>query len=265
MTQTNNNSDQPPFEDSIDSGNDPDRRSGADDSGPNRREGGRRGRLQGLFLRILLLAAGMFAAALGISLIALLNLGSTPISTIPLVAAAVSGLSFGTTTFFVNLVFVFGQIALLRRRFNPLNLLQIPVVFVFSLFIDGSMALLDPVGRANLSYLPALLLSLAGNVLLAAGIVMQIRSKTIVQPGEGIVLAVAVTARKPFGTMKVCNDVSLVALAAAIGWFFLGEIVQIREGTLISAVSVGFLVKGIDALRERISKSNHSQETQTRE
>ena len=144
-----------------------------------------------------------------------------------------------------------GQVALLRKRFNPLNLLQIPSVFVFSVFIDISMHILGGVGGMN--YIAALLLSLVGNLLLAIGIVMQIRSKTLVQPGEGIVLAVSVTVRKPFGYMKICNDVSLVALAALMSWFVLGEIVQVREGTLISAVIVGLLVKFIDGLRKRIT------------
>lgn len=202
-------------------------------------------------LRILLLLAGMFMAAFGISLIAVLNLGSTPISSVPLVVSAITGYSFGTTTFLVNIFFVLGQVALLRRRFNPLNLLQIPSVFVFSVFIDISMHILGGVGGMN--YIAALLLSLVGNLLLAIGIVMQIRSKTLVQPGEGIVLAVSVTVRKPFGYMKICNDVSLVALAALLSWFVLGEIVQVREGTLISAVIVGLLVKFIDGLRKRIT------------
>ena len=202
-------------------------------------------------LRILLLLAGMFVAAFGISLIAVLNLGSTPISSLPLVVAAITGLSFGTTTFIVNLFFVLGQIALLRRKFNPWNLLQIPSVFVFSIFIDLSMHLLS--GVTGFGYVTALALSLVGNLLLAFGIVMQIRSKTLVQPGEGIVLAVAVTLKKPFGYMKICNDVSLVATAAVVSWCVLGEIVQIREGTLLSAVLVGLLVKAIDGLRRRIT------------
>ena len=202
-------------------------------------------------LRILLLLAGMFLAAFGISLIAALNLGSTPISSLPLVVSAITSLSFGTTTFIVNIFFVLGQILLLRRRFNPLNLLQIPCVFVFSVFIDLSMHLIGNVGGMN--YVAALCLSLVGNLLLAIGIVMQIRSKTLVQPGEGIVLAVSVTVRKPFGYMKICNDVSLVAIAALVSWLWLGEIVQIREGTLISAVIVGLLVKYIDSVRKRIT------------
>ena len=53
--------------------------------------------------------------------------------------------------------------------------------------------------------------------------------------------------------MKICNDVSLVAIAAAVSWFALGKIVQIREGTLLSAVLVGLLVKAIDGLRRRIT------------
>ena len=203
-------------------------------------------------LRILLLLAGMFVAAFGISLIAVLNLGSTPISSLPLVVAAITGLSFGTTTFIVNLFFVLGQNRAFAAKISTLGTcFRFRPFLVFSIFIDLSMHLLS--GVTGFGYVTALALSLVGNLLLAFGIVMQIRSKTLVQPGEGIVLAVAVTLKKPFGYMKICNDVSLVATAAVVSWCVLGEIVQIREGTLLSAVLVGLLVKAIDGLRRRIT------------
>ncbi len=206
-----------------------------------------------LAARIPLLVAGMFAAAFGISLIAKLELGSTPISSVPLVVTAITGYSFGTTTFLVNLFFVFAQFLLLRKRFSIGNLLQIPSVFVFSLFIDASMAMLN--GLPHVNYFVALAGSILGNIILALGILMQVRSKTLVQPGEGVVLALAVTFRKPFGYLKVANDVALVMLAVIVALAAQGEIVQIREGTVISAVIVGLLVKFFDGIRKKITGS----------
>ena len=91
-------------------------------------------------------------------------------------------------------------------------------------------------------------MSLIGNVWLAAGIFLQVRSKTLVQPGEGAVLAISVVTRKAYGSNKVFFDFYLVLSAAVLGFFVLNEIVGIREGTLISAVLVGSLVKGISKL-----------------
>mgnify|MGYP006912451826 CR=1 FL=1 len=73
----------------------------------------------------------------------------------------------------------------LRSRYSPFNLLQIPIGFIFGAFIDLSMHLVGNVQMPN--WFLAAVLSLFGNLILALGTVIQIRSKTIVQPGEGFV------------------------------------------------------------------------------
>lgn len=200
-----------------------------------------------LLFRIPLLVLGMAAAASGIAAVTTAGLGTTPISTLPLAVAEIFGMTFGTGTFIVNVGFVLGQILLLRRHFPLPNLLQIPVVLLFSVFIDGAMALFGKLALPD-AYAAHLGLSLFGNLLMAVGIVMQIRSKTLVQPGEGIVLAASFVLRRPFGTLKIANDVSLVAASALLAWTTLGHTVAIREGTLVSAVLVGLLVKAIERL-----------------
>ncbi len=202
--------------------------------------------LVGLFLRILLLCAGMFIMALGVAEVTTAQLGTTPISTLPLAVAAILGVSFGTGTFIVNCFFVLGQIVLLRRNYKIVNLLQIPLVFGFSVFIDIGMhfwSMFNPAGAWE-----HWAMSLTGNVLLALGVYLSIKSRTLVQPGEGIVMAVSIVTHKAFGTLKICNDVSLVVISAALGWLVLGELVGIGWGTLVSAVMVGLLIKLINAL-----------------
>ena len=191
----------------------------------------------------------MLLAALGIACTTRAGLGTTPISTVPFTASKITGLSFGTCTILLNFLFVAGQIALLWRRYSPLNLVQIPVGFLFGAFIDLSMHWTEWLHAGN--WLLAALLSLLGNLILAFGTVMQIRSKTIVQPGEGLVIAAAALAKTSFGAMKIANDVSLTALAAAMGFFALGAVVGIREGTIASAVMIGFFAKAIEKMLSR--------------
>ena len=204
-----------------------------------------------LTLRIVLLLIGMFTAAIGVALTTVADLGTTPISTVPYVITKLTGYSFGTTTFFVNLLLVAGQALLLRRRFPLWNLLQIPTVLVFGICIDLAMAVVTPYPPSG--WWTGLVMSIAGNVVLAAGIVMQIRSKTIVQPGEGFVLALVAVTRKSFGAIKIVNDVTLASIAALIGFAALGELVGVREGTVISAILVGLFAKLIMKYYERLS------------
>lgn len=51
----------------------------------------------------------------------------------------------------MNVVFVLIQIALLRHDFNPVQLLQIPYVFVFSALIDAFVPLCEliPMGTTH--------------------------------------------------------------------------------------------------------------------
>lgn len=102
-----------------------------------------------LSLRLLLLLIGMFTAALGVALTTVADLGTTPISTVPYVFTVLTGYSFGTTTFFVNIFLVAGQVLLLRRRFSLWNLLQIPTVLIFGICIDLAMAIVSPHAPAD--------------------------------------------------------------------------------------------------------------------
>lgn len=203
----------------------------------------------GLAGRWLLLVWGMLVATAGIVFITRAGLGTTPISTVPFTVGEITGLTFGEATFAVNILFVLVQWVLLRSRFHYSSFFQIPIVSVFSWFIDLHMGWTAWIGDDP--YVVRFLWGLLGNLFLAFGIYWQVASKTIVQPGEGMVLAFSVVLRKSFGTVKIWNDVTLVVLAVLLGFLFLGHVAGVREGTVVSAFLVGFLIKGIAALRAK--------------
>lgn len=203
----------------------------------------------GLAGRWLLLVWGMLVATAGIVFITRAGLGTTPISTVPFTVGEITGLTFGEATFAVNILFVLVQWALLRSRFHYSSFFQIPIVSVFSWFIDLHMGWTAWIGDDP--YVVRFLWGLLGNLFLAFGIYWQVASKTIVQPGEGMVLAFSVVLRKSFGTVKVWNDVTLVLLAVILGFVCLGHVAGVREGTVVSAFLVGFLIRGIAALRAK--------------
>lgn len=205
--------------------------------------------LLGLAGRWLLLVWGMLVATAGIVFITRAGLGTTPISTVPFTVGEITGLTFGEATFAVNILFVLVQWALLRSRFHYSSFFQILIVSVFSWFIDLHMGWTAWIGDDP--YVVRFLWGFLGNLFLAFGIYWQVASKTIVQPGEGMVLAFSVVLRKSFGTVKVWNDVTLVLLAVILGFVCLGHVAGVREGTVVSAFLVGFLIKGITALRAK--------------
>lgn len=191
--------------------------------------------------RIILLLVGMFLMALGIAALTSARVGTTPVSALPLVTGEIVGITLGAATFFVNVVFVGFQILVLRSRFRLLSLVQIPLVFLFGVFIDINMHWVGVFFGDN--YLANLALSVFSNLFLALGLIGLLAADISMMPADGFVLALALTLHGNFGTLKIAFDVTTVILSAALGFFILGAPVGIREGTLISAFAVGYLVK----------------------
>ena len=97
----------------------------------------------GLLRRYLIFLAGVLCSALGISLITLAGMGTSAVSSLAYVLTYVfPGISLGTFTFVVNCVMLGGQILILRKKFRPIQLLQVPFTFLFSCCIDLWMGLL---------------------------------------------------------------------------------------------------------------------------
>ena len=183
----------------------------------------------------------LFFMGNGIAMVTNAQLGTTPISSVPYVVGKIFGFSMGTGTFAVNTLMLLAQIPLLGKTFRPRQFLQLPCVFVFSLFIDLGMWITHTLIPETWPL--CILMTLTGCLIMAFGIMLEITSSTMVIPGEGFVLALAYRTKLPFANLKVINDVSLVTLAAVLGWFCLGSIEGLREGTVITAFLTGVFIR----------------------
>ena len=78
-------------------------------------------------------------------------------------------------------------------------------------------------------------------------------------PGDGFILALANVTGYAYGSLKMINDFIGVMLAALIGWICLGQIEGIREGTLIAAFLVGYILKYLMPILEPLLIGKHNQ------
>lgn len=194
---------------------------------------------------------GITVMAFGVSFSVISDLGTTPISSLPLVTSLISGLSVGTTTVLVNAVLVVLQILLLRRRFQPLQILQLAVAFVFGAMIDASTYVLTSLGVGYSAYWQQWVLTVAGIIGVGIGVALQVTANIMVLPGEGFVMAVTAELQRTFGerpalalsNVKILNDVLMVGLAIVLSLGFLGGLYGVREGTVVAALGVGWVVK----------------------
>ena len=191
--------------------------------------------------RYSLFVVAVIVQASGIALVVKSLLGTSPISSLPYVISLASPFTLGQMTFSINILLVLGQYLLLRKAFDNMQFLQIPVTLIFSWFIDFFMDVWAWV--VPNSYIMQMLPLLIGTTLIAFGVAVQGIANVLMLPGEGIVYAVSRYFHIEFGKVKTGNDVILVLLAAVISLIYLGSIEGIREGTLISALITGSIAR----------------------
>ena len=195
--------------------------------------------------RLAWFAAGILINSLTRDLVSKGALGTSQISSIPYVLSLqMPSISFGMFSFIMNMVYIVLQALLLRKQFKPFQLLQIVVNVVFSASIDVFMAMLS--FYAPLQLFTRVLSAIAGCIVLAFGISVEVAPDLIMVPGEGIVAAISKVSGRRFGSVKVAFDVTLILIAAALSWVFFGDLVGVGVGTLLSAVSVGQFVNLIN-------------------
>lgn len=203
--------------------------------------------------RYIIFLVGLIFLALGIAITAVAGLGTSPISSPPYIfSERFFKVSFGTTTFVWNAVMVFFQIILLRKKFRPFLLIQLPVALLLGVLVD---AFGFCVSFMESSVYPIQFgVLILGCVVSGFGIGCMVLSERVISSAEGLVQMIAEKYGKQFGTVKVWFDIANVVLGVIMCLAFFGDISRIREGTLINALITGFIAQGFCNLLAPVSK-----------
>ena len=196
-----------------------------------------------------LLILSMFFMTLGVALCVRSNLGSGVISSIPMAftlageAGLAPGWTIGGYTYIMNFILVFAQILVLRRRFEPVQLFQLVVGFVFGALLDFNMWITSFLPYDSI--ISQVIAQLVGATVLGCAVAAEIRCGSVTMPGEGIQVAIARVTGKPFPMVKITVDTILVLLAVLSGYCFFGSWpwTVVGPGTLFAMFYVGYVVK----------------------
>ena len=191
--------------------------------------------------RYIIFLVGLFVNSLGVSLITKANLGTSPISSIPYVLSLNFPLTLGNFTIIFSILLIILQLFILRKNFKLEHLLQIPISILFGYFIDLTMLLFSFVNPT--AYIAKLIYLLIGCVILGFGVYMEVLADVAMLPGESFVRAIVQTWHREFGSTKICFDVSMAVIAAALSFILAHRLDGVREGTVIAALLVGFLAR----------------------
>lgn len=191
--------------------------------------------------RYLLLLVGLAIMAFGVAFSIKASLGTSPISSVPYVVSLFAPLTVGTATIIMHCVFILLQILILRKKYHPIQLMQLPVAFFFGYLTDFGVWAVQGITCDH--YLQQWLVCLIGIFLVAVGVSLEVKAGVVVLAGEGVVLAICKVLPVKFGYMKVGFDVTLVAIACILSFVFTGRLQGVREGTVAAALLVGLIAK----------------------
>lgn len=194
-----------------------------------------------LKVRIPMYFIGLFVMTIGIALSVKSNLGVSPVSSIPYTMTCVWGIEMGKATILFHIILVLIQILLLRKKFKPVQLLQVVIGVVFGYFTTFC--------NYMVSFLPTpenlgirIIMVLASTVFVAFGIFLYLPADLIPLAGEGCMQAVSSVTHIEFSKVKIGFDCTMVLVSAITCLTVLHNLGSVGVGTIIAAILVGTLV-----------------------
>ena len=179
-------------------------------------------------LRLITLFAGLFVYGLGVALTVHASIGIAPWDVLAQGIAIQSGLTFGLSTVAVSILVLICWIPLkVKPGFGTVA----NAVFI-GLFADFWLLILPELT----AYWQQLGVFLLGVVVVGIATGLYISSSLGSGPRDGLMQGTANALDKPFWLVRTAFEGSVLT----IGWLMGG---QVREGTLIFALTIGYLVQ----------------------
>ena len=179
-------------------------------------------------VRLLILVLGLFVYGLGVAMTVHAGLGIAPWDVFAQGISIQTGLSFGVSTVVVSALVLLAWIPL---KVKP-GIGTIANAVLIGLFADFWLLVLPDTSV----YWQSLIIFLLGVVVVAIATGLYISSALGSGPRDGLMQGTANALDKPFWMIRTGYEGTVLTLGALMGG-------QVREGTLIFALSIGYLVQ----------------------
>jgi uncharacterized membrane protein YczE len=179
-------------------------------------------------LRLTTLIFGLFVYGLGVAMTVHAGLGIAPWDVFAQGISIQTGLSFGVSTVVVSALVLLAWIPL---KVKP-GIGTIANAILIGLFADFWLVLLPDTD----AYWQRLIIFLIGVVIVAIATGLYISSRLGSGPRDGLMQGTANALDKPFWMVRTGYEGTVLTIGALMGG-------QVREGTLIFALSIGYLVQ----------------------
>ncbi|MDD4688618.1 MAG: DUF6198 family protein [Eubacteriales bacterium] len=200
--------------------------------------------------RYILFLVGMFFISCGVAIAKHSELGVTTISSVAnVVSIKFDFISIGSWIFIWNMILIMVQMAILRKDFKSMDFMQIGVAFTLGYATDLCLLFVSLIPLPN--YYARLATVIVGIIVLSFGISITFIADTLLNAAEAFVKVIGLKTGKNLGNIKMALDASTVSLAIILSLiFFDGQVIGVREGTIIAVFLIGPIVKRCNKLLE---------------
>lgn len=192
--------------------------------------------------RLLIYLAGLFCMAVGVVFSVKSSLGVSPVTCLANVVYQITQIDLGVCTTAVYCLYILAELLILRRQFKLHMLLQLVASFLFGALVSLAVSLFAFLPAPE-SYPMRMLFLLCSIPLVALGVTLYLAPNILPTPGEGMSLAISTKTGLSVANCKMIFDCTMTAISAIVSLIWFHTLVGVREGTVISALLVGFVMK----------------------
>ena len=192
---------------------------------------------------ILNFAIGLMMLSFGMAIMLAVKLGMSPTASLPVtVYEAVSILTAGRWITIIQILFIIGAM-IVSKRIKVSHVLSFVTVIILGLLIDMFEFLLTPIVPSGI--IIQLIIIFVSCLFMSAGVNFMLLSKYPPIPDLFFMNEMYIRYKISVGKTKMIIDITFVAVASILSYFVLHDFIHVGIGTVISALSLGFLIHKI--------------------
>ncbi len=198
--------------------------------------------------RLIVYCAGLFIMAVGVVFSVKSALGVSPVTCLANVlyqivqTTRLTGVGLGVCTTASYCLYILAELIILRRDFEPKMLLQIAASFFFGFLVSCATKLFAFLPAPE-TYVMRMVFLLCSVPLVALGVMLYLAPQILPTPGEGMSLAISKKTGLSVGSSKTIFDSCMVLISGITSLAYFHTLVGVREGTVICALTIGFVMK----------------------
>ena len=215
-----------------------------------------------------ILLLSLLFIALGVDLVAMTDLGVSPMLAPAFVVSRISPLSYGTGSIVLQTCML-ASVCIVARKLRPECIVAFALNALFGLFLDFWLAILPAIPE---SLTVRIVVWIAAVVLLVITVALAMLTRLPMTPCDSFARDMAELLNKDYRKFRTGYDLCSTAVSAGISFLFTGGLIGVGVGTVVYALTLGngvsFMCKKlaphvrfkptyIKRLAERHSKNNN--------